>query len=71
MVVWVFILSNSASVSLPGFSSTASGTPIFPMSCSRPPRSRRTHADWSCGEYFILRAMINAYSVTRSAWPAV
>src|SRR5260370_14415682 len=36
---------------------------IFPMSWIRAPRSRRTQAFWSDGEYFIWRAIISAYWV--------
>ena len=43
-VVCSFIFSNSSSVSLPAFLKISSGTPIFPMSCRRPPRSNRTQA---------------------------
>ncbi|MNY77359.1 hypothetical protein D3C86_2172320 [compost metagenome] len=33
-VVWVFMTSNSSTVSLPGLSKMLSGIPILPMSCS-------------------------------------
>ena len=38
---WRFISSNSASVSAAGLLRIASGTPILPTSCSRPPRRTR------------------------------
>src|SRR5438445_39917 len=70
-VVWLFILANSSLVSLPALERIASGTPTLPMSWRRPPRSRRTHGPWSFGEYFICRAIISAYWVTRSECPRV
>src|ERR1039457_4380180 len=44
--VCVFICSNSASVSLPGFSRIASGIPILPMSCNVAARRISSISRW-------------------------
>ena len=65
---WEFMVARSSRVRCSFFSSTASGTPILPMSWSRPPHSSASRS-WSLT--FIARPMSMAISWTRRLWPLV